>query len=73
MLGGGVASLEEDEVEEEVQELGHAETYNEYMPVKCKTNNQILRVICFSSRIYICSFLAMRKFVELDGRSKTLK
>lgn len=36
MLGGGVASLEEDEVEEEVQELGHAETYNEYMPVKCK-------------------------------------
>lgn len=34
MLGGGVASLEEDEVEEEVQELGHAETYNEYMPVK---------------------------------------
>lgn len=36
MLGGGVSSLEEDEVEEEVQELGHAETYNEYMPVKCK-------------------------------------
>lgn len=36
MLGGGVASLEEEEVEEEVQELGHAETYNEYMPVKCK-------------------------------------
>ncbi|XP_061162410.1 protein strawberry notch homolog 1-like [Saccostrea echinata] len=34
MLGGGVASLEEEEVEDEVQELGHAETYNEYMPVK---------------------------------------
>jgi hypothetical protein len=36
ILGGGVASIEEDEVEDEVQELGHAETYNDYMPVKCK-------------------------------------
>lgn len=36
MLGGGVVFLEEDEVEEEVQELGYVEIYNEYMLVKCK-------------------------------------
>lgn len=28
--------LEEEDVEEEVQELGHAETYANYMPKKCK-------------------------------------
>lgn len=41
MLGGGVASIEEDEVEDEVQELGHAETYNDYMPVKCKYLSEV--------------------------------
>lgn len=28
--------LDDDDVEEEVQELGHAETYANYMPTKCK-------------------------------------
>jgi hypothetical protein len=28
--------LDDDDVEEEVQELGHAETYANYMPSKCK-------------------------------------
>lgn len=28
----------EEEVEDEEEELGHAETYNDYMPLKCKWN-----------------------------------
>ena len=34
--GGGAVSLEE-EVEDEEEELGIAETYNDYMPSKCRT------------------------------------
>ena len=39
-LGRGLMPLPvpeaEDILEEEEEELGHAETYNDYMPTKCK-------------------------------------
>lgn len=46
---------EEDEPEEEEEEeLGHAETYAEYMPMKCKYN----RCVCLQCHYYNAEYFS---------------
>lgn len=40
---------EEEPEEEDEEEMGHAETYAEYMPIKCMNQSFVKRLKCFES------------------------
>ncbi len=56
---------EEEPEEEEEEELGHAETYAEYMPMKCmydRVSEYLSKGLCTANNSFVCNLWKILDF-----------